>query len=40
MGLRELCDEHRDLLAADLLIASDGPPWAQRPTVFLGAAAA
>ncbi|MPT41531.1 MAG: M20 peptidase family dipeptidase [Achromobacter sp.] len=38
MGLRELCDEHRDLLAADLLIASDGPRLsAQRPTVFLGA---
>ncbi|WYX30990.1 M20 family metallopeptidase [Achromobacter denitrificans] len=38
MGLRELCAEHRDLLAADLLIASDGPRLsAQRPTVFLGA---
>ncbi|KGD88149.1 hypothetical protein JL37_26605 [Achromobacter sp. RTa] len=38
MGLRELCDEHRDLLAADLLIASDGPRLsAERPTVFLGA---
>ncbi|MDT4832814.1 Succinyl-diaminopimelate desuccinylase [compost metagenome] len=38
MGLRELCDEHRALLSADLLIASDGPRLsAQRPTVFLGA---
>ncbi|MGE6919753.1 M20 family metallopeptidase [Achromobacter kerstersii] len=38
MGLRELCAEHRDLLAADLLIASDGPRLAaQRPTIFLGA---
>ncbi|SSW72310.1 Succinyl-diaminopimelate desuccinylase [Achromobacter veterisilvae] len=38
MGLRELCEEHRDLLSADLLIASDGPRLsAQRPTVFLGA---
>jgi acetylornithine deacetylase/succinyl-diaminopimelate desuccinylase-like protein len=36
-GLRELCAEHRDLLAADLLIASDGPRLAAaRPTVFLG----
>jgi len=38
MGLRELCTEHRDLLAADLLIASDGPRLsANRPTIFLGA---
>jgi len=38
MGLRELCAEHRELLAADLLIASDGPRLAaQRPTIFLGA---
>ena len=38
MGLRELCEAHRDLLAADLLIASDGPRLsAERPTVFLGA---
>ena len=37
-GLRELCQEHRDLLAADVLIASDGPRLnAERPTVFLGA---
>jgi acetylornithine deacetylase/succinyl-diaminopimelate desuccinylase-like protein len=36
-GLRELCAEHRDLLKADLLIASDGPRLAaERPTVFLG----
>ena len=36
-GLRELCLEHRELLRADLLIASDGPRLApQRPTVFLG----
>lgn len=38
MGLRELCTEHRDLMAADLLIASDGPRLsANRPTIFLGA---
>lgn len=38
MGLRELCAEHRDLLRADLLIASDGPRLAaKRPTIFLGA---
>lgn len=38
MGLRELCAEYRDMLAADLLIASDGPRLApQRPTIFLGA---
>lgn len=38
MGLRELCAEHRDMLTADLLIASDGPRLApQRPTIFLGA---
>ncbi len=36
-GLRELCTEHRELLRADLLIASDGPRLAPgRPTVFLG----
>ena len=36
-GLRELCTENRDLLRADLLIASDGPRLAaERPTVFLG----
>ncbi|EHK64198.1 M20 family metallopeptidase [Achromobacter arsenitoxydans] len=38
MGLRELCAEHSELLAADLLIASDGPRLsAPRPTIFLGA---
>ena len=38
-GLRELCMRHkRDLLHADLLIASDGPRIApERPTLFLGA---
>lgn len=36
-GLRELCAEHRALLAADVLIASDGPRLAaDRPTIFLG----
>jgi acetylornithine deacetylase/succinyl-diaminopimelate desuccinylase-like protein len=38
MGLRDLCEQHRALLAADLLIASDGPRLsAERPTIFLGA---
>ena len=37
-GLAEFCTRHRDDLAADLLIASDGPRvTAARPTVFLGA---
>jgi acetylornithine deacetylase/succinyl-diaminopimelate desuccinylase-like protein len=37
-GLRELCARHRDLLRADLLIASDGPRLSlDRPTIFLGA---
>ncbi|MGO4570495.1 M20 family metallopeptidase [Microvirga sp. 2TAF3] len=37
-GLRELCMERKDLLKADLLIASDGPRLsAERPTIFLGA---
>jgi acetylornithine deacetylase/succinyl-diaminopimelate desuccinylase-like protein len=37
-GLREVCQAHRELFAADLLIASDGPRLrAERPTVFLGA---
>ncbi len=37
-GLRQLCAQHRDLFAADLLVASDGPRLrAERPTVFLGA---
>ena len=36
-GLRELCAEHKEMLRADLLIASDGPRLsAERPTVFLG----
>jgi acetylornithine deacetylase/succinyl-diaminopimelate desuccinylase-like protein len=36
-GLGEFCAEHRDELAADVLIASDGPRVAaSRPTVFLG----
>src|SRR3954467_13877977 len=36
-GLTELCTQHRDELAADLLIGSDGPRVAaDRPTVFLG----
>ncbi|OZI66977.1 M20 family metallopeptidase [Bordetella genomosp. 11] len=37
-GLRQLCEANRELFAADLLIASDGPRLrAERPTVFLGA---
>ncbi len=36
-GLRELCEQHRELFKADLLIASDGPRLrADRPTIFLG----
>ncbi len=36
-GLSEFCSAHRDELAADLLIGSDGPRVAaERPTVFLG----
>jgi len=36
-GLRELCAEHRELFAADVLIASDGPRLAaERPTIYLG----
>lgn len=36
-GLDEFCAEHRDELAADLLVASDGHRVAaDRPTVFLG----
>jgi acetylornithine deacetylase/succinyl-diaminopimelate desuccinylase-like protein len=39
IGLRELCERHRDdLLKADILIASDGPRIApHQPTLFLGA---
>jgi len=37
-GLREFCQQHRDLLDADVLIASDGPRSSvDRPTLFLGA---
>jgi acetylornithine deacetylase/succinyl-diaminopimelate desuccinylase-like protein len=36
-GLREICHEHRSLLAADVLIGSDGPRLsADRPTIYLG----
>ncbi len=36
-GLAEVAEAERDLLAADLLIASDGPRLtAERPTLFLG----
>ncbi|MFJ5223549.1 M20 family metallopeptidase [Streptomyces sp. NPDC088400] len=36
-GLNEVCAQLRDELAADLLIASDGPRiHAERPTLFLG----
>ena len=36
-GLASFCAAHRDALAADVLIASDGPRLhAERPTVFLG----
>ncbi|MEH3145807.1 MAG: M20 family metallopeptidase [Methylobacterium frigidaeris] len=36
-GLRALCAAEREALAADLLIASDGPRLsAERPTLFLG----
>lgn len=36
-GLRAFCEQHADLLAADVLIASDGPRFRRdRPTVFLG----
>ena len=37
-GLHALVRHHRQLFAADVLIASDGPRWApERPTLFLGA---
>lgn len=37
-GLREICHSERRRLAADVLIASDGPRLApERPTIFLGA---
>jgi acetylornithine deacetylase/succinyl-diaminopimelate desuccinylase-like protein len=36
-GLRGVCEAHKDLFKADVLIASDGPRLnADRPTVFLG----
>ncbi len=36
-GLREVCAQNRDLLRADVLIASDGPRLTpDRPTIFLG----
>ena len=36
-GLRELCAQHRDLFAADVLVGSDGPRLtADRPTISLG----
>src|SRR5688572_3955149 len=36
-GLRAFCEEHRDRLKADVLIASDGPRLAaKRPTIYLG----
>ncbi|PWC31367.1 M20 family metallopeptidase [Azospirillum sp. TSO35-2] len=36
-GLRAMAESHRDALAADVLIASDGPRViAERPTIFLG----
>jgi acetylornithine deacetylase/succinyl-diaminopimelate desuccinylase-like protein len=38
VGLQEFCDEHRNELAADLFLASDGPRVSlNRPTIFLGA---
>jgi acetylornithine deacetylase/succinyl-diaminopimelate desuccinylase-like protein len=37
-GLQELCRNHKEQLAADLLIASDGPRLSpKQPTIFLGA---
>src|SRR5262249_39259851 len=37
LGLRELCARHREELAADVLIGSDGPRGAaSRPTGYLG----
>ncbi|MGJ3265630.1 MAG: M20 family metallopeptidase [Salinarimonas sp.] len=37
-GLREVARDHAELLAADLLVASDGPRLSkERPTLFLGA---
>ncbi|MCF3933083.1 M20 family metallopeptidase [Acuticoccus sp. M5D2P5] len=40
-GLRDVALAHRDRLAADLLVASDGPRFAaDRPTLFMGSRAA
>ena len=36
-GLRELCSENKNLMKADVLIASDGPRLSPgRPTIYLG----
>jgi acetylornithine deacetylase/succinyl-diaminopimelate desuccinylase-like protein len=36
-GLREFCESHRELVAADVLLASDGPRLVpDRPTLFMG----
>ena len=36
-GLKTVCENHKDLLKADVLIASDGPRLQrERPTLFLG----
>jgi len=36
-GLEAFCEAHHEQLAADVLIASDGPRWHRdRPTIFLG----
>ena len=36
-GLREFCATHKDLFAADVFIASDGPRLApDRPTIYMG----
>lgn len=37
LGLREFCEQNRDLLRADLLIGSDGPRLAEnQPSLYLG----
>ena len=37
-GIKEFCAQYKDLIAADLLIASDGPRLTPaRPTIYLGA---
>ena len=36
-GLKAMCEQHKDLLKADVFIASDGPRLQpQQPTIFLG----